>query len=164
MRNSVFAFVFLLSFLFCIDVYATITGTVTDTIGSPVSDALVTFTDESNPENTYSDYTDSIGKYELPISPILVEEETPVSFRLQQNYPNPFNPTTTIKYNLPQDSQVTLSIYNVSGQLVCILNDEHQSAGKHEITWDAKDMASGLYFCTLKANGFTETRKMVLVK
>ncbi|MFC1693738.1 T9SS type A sorting domain-containing protein [Candidatus Latescibacterota bacterium] len=94
----------------------------------------------------------------------LVEERLPLDFKLYENYPNPFNPVTTILYSLPQDGHMTLTIYNISGQLVRVLKDEFQSAGKHSITWNAADMPSGLYFSTLKVNGITETRKMMLVK
>ncbi len=85
-------------------------------------------------------------------------------FCLNTPYPNPFNPTTTIKYSIPEESHVTIAIYNVSGQVVSVLKDEYQQAGNHSIIWNATGVSSGLYFSTLKANGFTETRKMVLVK
>jgi len=95
----------------------------------------------------------------------VVEEVTqPSAFTLSQNFPNPFNPTTTIEYFLPQKGFVTLSIYNVSGQAVNVLKDEIQPAGNHSVTWSAMGIPTGLYFCTLKANGISETRKMVLVK
>ena len=93
-----------------------------------------------------------------------VAEEEPVEFTLEQNYPNPFNPTTTIEYNLPQDGYVILSIYNTSGQKITVLTNEYQTAGNYFVTWDATGLPSGLYFCTLKANGFTETMKMLLMK
>ena len=93
-----------------------------------------------------------------------VKINRPVEYISLGNYPNPFNPSTTIKYTLPQDSQVTLSIYNISGQRVSVLIDKIQPAGNYTATWDASVMPSGLYFCNLKADGFTETRKMLLVK
>jgi len=89
----------------------------------------------------------------------------PLVFHLSPNYPNPFNPATTIEYSIPLDGHVTLAIYNASGQTVGVLkDDDYQTAGYYSITWNAANMPSGLYFCTLKANGFTETRKMALVK
>jgi len=94
----------------------------------------------------------------------LTTDNTPESFTLGQNYPNPFNTSTTIEYGLPQDGHVTMSIYNIYGQVVGVLKNEYQPAGNHSIIWDAIEEPSGLYFCTLKANGFTHTRKMVLVK
>ncbi len=90
--------------------------------------------------------------------------EIPAKFIIEGNYPNPFNPTTTIEYSLPQDSHIILSIYNISGQFMQVLKEEYQQAGNHSITWNAAGMPSGLYFCTLHANGITETRKMVLVR
>ncbi len=94
----------------------------------------------------------------------VINSISPMEFKLLNNYPNPFNPVTTIEYYLPQKGSVTLTIFNVSGQAVNVLKDEIQTAGNYSIMWNATDMPSGLYFCTLKANGFTETRKMVLVK
>ena len=102
----------------CTDVYAAINGTVTDTMGNHVQGALVTFTDESNPENKYCDYTDSDGMYELTITPVLVEEKLPQYFHLHQNYLNSFNPTTTILYSIENAGFVNLSIYNIMGQKI----------------------------------------------
>ncbi|MFC1692733.1 T9SS type A sorting domain-containing protein [Candidatus Latescibacterota bacterium] len=95
---------------------------------------------------------------------VLVSSQNPIKFALSQNYPNPFNPKTTIAYSLPHDTHVTISICNVSGQLVRVLKDDYQEAGNHSVIWNASDMPTGLYFCTLNANGLTETRKMVLLK
>lgn len=81
-----------------------------------------------------------------------------------RNFPNPFNPQTTIEYSLSQNGHITLIIHNISGQAVRVLKDEYQQAGKHTFTWDAADMPSGLYFCTLKTKGVIETRKMLLLK
>ena len=88
----------------------------------------------------------------------------PLVFHLSPNYPNPFNPTTTIEYSIPLDGHVILAIYNISGQRITVLSDKYQQAGKHSVTWNAAGMSSGLYFCTLYANGMSETRKIVLVK
>ncbi|MFC1552248.1 T9SS type A sorting domain-containing protein, partial [Candidatus Latescibacterota bacterium] len=83
---------------------------------------------------------------------------------LTSNYPNPFNPSTTISYSLPQNSHITLSIYNISGQRVSVLKDEYQLAGSYSTTWDAIGFPSGHYFYILEARGYTQTRRMVLVK
>jgi hypothetical protein len=88
----------------------------------------------------------------------------PDEFYLAQNYPNPFNPTTTFEFALPTAQHVTLNIYNVLGQNVSTLVDETMNAGVHQVTWDATDVSSGVYFYRLTANDNTETRKMMLLK
>jgi len=147
---------------------ALITGTVTDTAGSPVSGALVTFTDESNTERSFSDYTDKGGKYELPISPVHVKEETPVNFQLFQNYPNPFNPSTTIPFSLNKAGFVNLSVYNITGQKVRTIIDNYQSAGSYTITWyclddNNKSVAAGIYIYQLRFGDAVESQKMLLL-
>jgi len=88
----------------------------------------------------------------------------PKEFALSQNYPNPFNPTTLIRYNLPVDCQVRLDVYNVLGQRVATLVDGQQKAGYKVATWNAQDIASGVYLYKLTAGDFTSIRKMVLLK
>jgi hypothetical protein len=83
---------------------------------------------------------------------------------LEQNQPNPFNPVTQIKFSLPREGAVTLTVYNVRGEAVAKLADGTMSAGEHAITWDATDHASGVYFYRLEGPGFSETRKMTMVK
>ncbi len=89
----------------------------------------------------------------------------PTGFTLEQNYPNPFNPSTTIRYALPAAGKVKLQIYNVLGALVETLVDENRQAGQYTITWDASNVASGVYFYRLTTdNGLTKIRKMMLLK
>ena len=88
----------------------------------------------------------------------------PSQYYLSQNHPNPFNPTTTIKYGLPKESKVTLKIFNILGQEVATLVDEHQPAGYHQITWDAAGHSSGIYFYKIQAGEFQKIRKMILLK
>ncbi|MBI9032114.1 choice-of-anchor J domain-containing protein [bacterium] len=88
---------------------------------------------------------------------------------LFQNYPNPFNPKTTISYNLAKDQQVTLVIYNIKGQKVKTLVNNHQDAGNHNIVWSARDdnnksVASGIYFYQLRCEDYVSTNKMILLK
>src|SRR3990172_2662692 len=85
-------------------------------------------------------------------------------FRLKQNYPNPFNPVTTIGYDLPKAGFVTLKIYDELGREIRSLINEVQNAGTHEVLWDGADYASGTYFYKLETGGFSETKKMILVK
>jgi len=89
----------------------------------------------------------------------------PAKFSLDQNYPNPFNPSTKIQYNLPENSFVSLKVYNTIGQEVAALVNDVVPAGSHEINFDASKLNSGVYFYTLKSgNNFVQTRKMILMK
>jgi photosystem II stability/assembly factor-like uncharacterized protein len=89
----------------------------------------------------------------------------PNKFSLSQNYPNPFNPKTVISYQLPVISDVELSIFNLLGQKMATLVSKKQSAGYHQIDWDASGFASGVYYYQLHTDaGFTQTRKMILLR
>jgi len=88
----------------------------------------------------------------------------PTAFALHQNYPNPFNPVTEIKYDVPKNTHVTLKVYNVLGAEVATLIDADQKANFYTVSWDAKDLASGVYFCTLTTGDFKAVKKMVLLK
>ncbi|MCP4580394.1 MAG: T9SS type A sorting domain-containing protein [candidate division Zixibacteria bacterium] len=90
--------------------------------------------------------------------------EIPREFALVGSYPNPFNASATIKYNLAASSQVTIEIYDILGQKVTTLVDNRQPAGYHQVTWNAADMATGMYFYKLNAGEFSETKKMMLLK
>jgi parallel beta-helix repeat protein len=91
-------------------------------------------------------------------------ENVPVTFSLYQNYPNPFNSSTTIDYSLPTASDVGIEIFNVLGQLISTIVDERQTAGNKSITWNASDMASGIYFYKLAAGDKSFTKRCVLIK
>ncbi len=98
-----------------------------------------------------------------------VEEEPPPAFRLCRNVPNPFNPTTTIRFELPRESAVSVAVYDVSGRLVKVLADGEYPTGEHEVTWSGRDtdgnrVASGVYFYSMRSGGFEARRKMVLLK
>ncbi len=88
----------------------------------------------------------------------------PKIFLLSQNYPNPFNSITNIQYQLPAASEVLLTIYNIRGQEVLRLVESDQPAGYHQITWNAANVASGMYFYRLRAGNFVQTRKMILLR
>ncbi len=92
------------------------------------------------------------------------EIEIPSSFSLEQNYPNPFNPATTISYSLPQESQVSLKIYDMMGREVVELVSGRQAAGSYNIEFDASSLASGTYFYKLTADEFISVKKMILLK
>jgi hypothetical protein len=86
------------------------------------------------------------------------------TFALLQNYPNPFNPSTTIRFDLPQASDVRLVLYNVLGQEVATLIDKPFAAGRHKFVFDASGYAAGLYFYKIKAEQYQQVRKMLLIK
>ncbi len=90
--------------------------------------------------------------------------ELPAFFTLFPNYPNPFNPETEIRYGLPVSCQVSLEVYNITGEKVVTLVNEKQEAGYHRVVWDASGMASGIYLYRIKAGIFSKTQKMVLLK
>jgi len=102
------------------------------------------------------------------------QSRIPMDFALKQNYPNPFNPSTTIEFSLPVTSNVTITIYNLLGEVVNTLVKGQQNAGNHTISWNSNDshgtkVGSGVYFYEMKANGsngsqFTRIRKMILLK
>jgi len=85
-------------------------------------------------------------------------------FRLEQNYPNPFNPSTTIKYSIPKQRDVTLKVYDLLGSEVLTLVNKLQFKGKYEVDFDGSDLTSGIYFYRLQAGDFVETKKMILMK
>ena len=89
---------------------------------------------------------------------------TPKDFILSQNYPNPFNPTTIISYSLHNDGFATLKVYNIYGEEVAELFDGFMDAGVYEASFDASNLASGVYFYRLTANGYSAAKKMVLMK
>ncbi len=108
-----------------------------------------------------------------------VEDETVITkYELKQNYPNPFNPTTTIKYSIPSvlaegeknlpnshnDVRVQLIIYNILGEKIATLVDEKQTSGNYAVQFNASGLPSGVYFYTLRAGTFVQTKKMILLK
>ncbi|MCW9098342.1 MAG: T9SS type A sorting domain-containing protein, partial [Ignavibacteriaceae bacterium] len=86
------------------------------------------------------------------------------NYVLYQNYPNPFNPTTTIRYELPQDGVVTIDIYDILGQKVKTILNEFKKADRYEVTFNSAGLASGVYIYRMKVNDFITSKKMVLVK
>lgn len=96
----------------------------------------------------------------------VIEEEVQIPEQLvfHQNYPNPFNATTTIGYSLPQESEVSLSIYNLLGQRIETLFEGTQYPGEHAITWDASYLPSGIYFSRLRIESATKSVKMLLLR
>ncbi len=93
-----------------------------------------------------------------------VETKLPSDFALAGNYPNPFNPVTTIEFQLPRDSHVDVSIYDITGKRVETLVDERLEGGVYKVAWNANNMPSGVYFARMTAGEFSATHKVMLVK
>jgi hypothetical protein len=98
-----------------------------------------------------------------------VNDSGPAVFSLSPNYPNPFNPETSIGYTIVESGVVRLDIVNISGQLVRTLVDGAQSQGRHTVVWDGRDgsgkrVSAGVYLYRLRAGGFIETKKMMLLQ
>lgn len=98
----------------------------------------------------------------LGIKPI--SSQVPAKYSLSQNYPNPFNPSTKIKFDIPSAAQTFLVVYDILGREVSTLVNEQLRPGSYEVTFDASNLASGMYFYKILAGDFTETKKMLLVK
>jgi hypothetical protein len=88
----------------------------------------------------------------------------PTEFKLYDNYPNPFNPTTIIRYSVPEASLTSIKIYNALGKEVSSLVNEPKSAGTYEVEFNAHNLSSGIYYCTLQAGSLIQTKKMILIK
>jgi hypothetical protein len=85
-------------------------------------------------------------------------------YRLYQNYPNPFNATTNIRYDLKQAGRAQLRVYNLLGQQVATLVDGIENSGAHMVSFNTSGLASGVYIYTFEADGFRDTRKLVLLR
>ncbi len=139
-------------------------ASVLDETGAFAGEILINSNDASLPLTT------------IPVSLIVeslvnVEPGDPLidDFALFQNYPNPFNPETQIDFNMKQQQRAELAIYNILGQRVRLLLDEVRPAGRHTIVWNGHDdsgkqLASGLYFYSLKTGSFAETKRMILIR
>jgi hypothetical protein len=90
--------------------------------------------------------------------------ELPKQFALLQNYPNPFNPTTTIRYDLPSASEVSLKVFDLLGREVATLVNARRAAGAQVVQFNAASFASGIYFYRLETASFSQTKKMLLAK
>jgi len=88
----------------------------------------------------------------------------PSNFVLQQNFPNPFNPSTTIKFSIPSESFTTLKVYDILGNEIAELVNEQLAAGNYKFNFAADNLSSGVYFYTIHAGEFTETKKMMLLR
>ncbi len=92
------------------------------------------------------------------------EIATPVNYDLEQNYPNPFNPSTTIKYSVPADGFVNIAVYNVLGEKIADIVNNIQKSGNYELTFDARNLASGMYIYRMESGNFVSVKKMMILK
>lgn len=108
------------------------------------------------------DFLDSVMKSATSIA----DKESPIPeiVRLSQNFPNPFNASTSISFALTEQTAIKLEIFNLLGQRVAAVAEGELLAGHYRITWNASNQASGVYYCSLRVEGFTETKKMILIK
>ncbi|HPN38544.1 MAG TPA: T9SS type A sorting domain-containing protein [Melioribacteraceae bacterium] len=102
----------------------------------------------------YTDNTSSVASLNL----------TADNYSLQQNYPNPFNPSTKIQFNIPKESAINLSVYNMLGQLVTIIYNGKLKSGTHNFEFDGSNFSSGIYFYKLETDNFVSIKKMTLIK
>jgi len=128
--------------------------------------SVVVFVQSISSKTVYQSAT--ISYNELNVTDIKNEELLPSEFKLEQNYPNPFNPTTLISYQLPVSSNVTLKVYDVLGNEVATLVNDYNPAGNYEVKFIPSSIkhqpSSGIYFYTLTAGNYFQTKKMILLK
>jgi hypothetical protein len=134
--------------------------------GNSNSPKEYSFVDENIPSGKYLyrlEQIDTEGTFTYS-QIIEVEIDKPLNFVLSQNYPNPFNPVTTIRFSLPQSGNVKLTVFNILGEEVTQLVNGFKEAGVHTINFNAENFNSGLFIYKMEANGFVQSRKMLLVK
>jgi CubicO group peptidase (beta-lactamase class C family) len=130
---------------------------------TPSAECLMRINDIS--DSTLYDESDSVFAIDiLPLVENNLDENIPTEYEVTQNFPNPFNPVTTIKYQIPELSFVTLKVYDVLGNEVGTLVNEEKPIGNYEVEFDGVDLPSGVYFYRLQAGDFVETKKMILLK
>ena len=122
----------------------------------------VTGTENSGPRTHKRTYTLVVGS---TVSGVGNNNEEATQFNLYQNYPNPFNPVTSIEYYLPKQTMVSLKVYDLLGREIAVLaNNELRQAGLHQVSFNGKDIASGIYYYKISAGEFSDIKRMMLVK
>ena len=111
-----------------------------------------------------SDHLPKVSDYSINKSTDVTNNDIPINFTLEQNYPNPFNPTTKIKYSIPEQSLITLKVYDMLGNEIATLVNEEKSVGNYEVEFNAESLSSGIYFYKLQTGIFIQTKKMILIK
>ena len=130
--------------------------------GKPI-DSLLTELKKDTSLN-FIEYNRSIQYDSIYVTGINKLIAKPDKFFISNAYPNPFNPSTTIRYEIPKETYVTIKIFDVLGREVATLLNTEQKAGEYEVEWNAKNFASGVYFYQVKAGDFMAAKKMLLIK
>lgn len=125
---------------------------------------LITFGEDQNRELYLGSFDNNIYTFRTTATSNKEEETTPFAIQLHQNYPNPFNPITQITYDLPEAANVELSVFNMLGQKIRVLESARKAAGSHTVTFDASALNSGVYIYLLRADQAVFTRKLMLLK
>ena len=140
--------------------------------GNSLTNAYITYMSNALPgSQSFNDLQTIVPTYQMidyvaiPVGIKNISSTVPASYSLKQNFPNPFNPTTSIRFDISKSINVTLKVYNTVGKEVAtLINNENVTPGIKEVTFDASDLSSGIYFYTLQAGDFKETKKMMLTK
>ncbi len=120
---------------------------------------------QSNSSKHYGGAMTGLRKSQLSLDKDKAETASlPGAFRLEQNYPNPFNPSTTISFALPQKSKISLKVFDTVGRLVTTLVNDELQPGVHNITFNAQNLPSGIYFYKLDTKSFSKVKRMILMK
>ena len=135
--------------------------------GNSTHQNIYSFEDKNLPTGKYAyrlkqiDFNGNFEYFELKNNVLI---GVPKKFRLSQNYPNPFNPVTLVNFDIPEDSKIVLKIYDNTGREVKTLVNEFKLAGYYKVELNGTDLASGVYFCNLQTDKFSDTKKMILLK
>ncbi len=113
---------------------------------------------------TESEAVSTVGTLSSTATDVKDNNNLPAEYKLEQNHPNPFNPTTTISYALPEGGNVIIKIYDINGNEIKTLINKAQNAGYYNVTFDASNLSSGLYFYSIISGNFIATKKMMLLK
>lgn len=132
---------------------------------SKLNDSLGLYYYESNSQSIIDNSYKTIAKLlNLSITSVNFNGSNLSNYSLQQNYPNPFNPSTTIEYSIPKTNFVKIEIYNLLGERISILVDETEREGSYKVKFNGAFLSSGIYFYSMKAGNFIETKKLLLLK
>jgi hypothetical protein len=133
----------------------------------PYASSRLRFTFQSDASvNAEGFYLDDVAVFDDVVSDAneVVLPETPTDFVLEQNWPNPFNSSTSFRFGLPSKGHARIAVYDILGRQVSVLMDEDKQPGLYEVNWNAKGMASGIYFVRLETGSSAKVRKMLLLK